>query len=210
MKIYQYVAVVLAVIPAMASVSCSTSKISLNRAEMAKVSTVAIMEFDVTRRIPRTIAIECEEAFRGHLIEIGKNVVERAKMESILKEVERSQAGLVKNTSEFGKLAGADALLYGTVTENYEEVKPVEYFEYVKRPGSKETEKVKKIKMKRFYYFQVQVRLVSTASGATVLTLKNEYPERSYEITDSTTLSRFRENVLGQMGKDLKKAVEKD
>jgi hypothetical protein len=190
--------------------SCSTSKISLNRAEMAKVETVAIMQFDTARRIPKMIATECEEAFRGHFVEIGKNVVERAKMKSVIKEIEMSQSGLATNARELGKLAGADALLYGAVTENNEEVKPVEYYEYEKKPKSKETEKIRKIKQKKFFYFQVQARLVSTINGATILTIKNEYPERSYEMTDSMTLTRFRDYVLDQMGKDLKKALEKD
>jgi len=190
--------------------SCSTSKISLNKAEMAKVNTVAIMDFDSAQGIPKMIATECEEAFRGHFVEIGKNVVERTKLLSILKEIERSQSGLVSNSEEIGRLTGAQALLFGTITRNDEEVRWVEYYEYVKNPvNKKEVEKVKKNKRMKFFNFQIQGRLISTANGATILTIKNEYPERSYEMTDSMTLSRFRENILDQMGKDLKKAIQK-
>lgn len=60
-----------------------------------------------------------------------------------------------------------------------------------------------------FKDFDEQGRLISTSSGSTILTIKNENPERSYEMTDSMTLNRFRENILNQMGKDLKKAMEK-
>ncbi len=190
--------------------SCSTSRISINKAEMAKVETVAIMHFDRSPGIPEMIATECEEAFRGHFVDAGKNVVERTKMRSVLKEIEMSQSGIATNTRELGKLAGADALLYGTVTENNEERKLVEYYEYEKKPKSKDMEKIRKVKQKKFFYFQVQARLVSTVNGATILTIKNEYPERSYEMTDSMTLTRFRDYVLDQMGKDLKKALEKD
>jgi hypothetical protein len=191
-------------------ISCSTSKISLNKAEMAKVETVAIMDFDKARGIPKMIATECEEAFRGHFLGLGKNVVERAKINSVLKELEITQAGIVRNTRELGKLAGADALLYGTVTENGEDVKLVEYYEYEKNPKTKEMEKIKKIKQKKFFYFQVQARLISTVNGAAILTIKNEYPERSYEMTDTMTLTRFRDYVLDQMGNDLKKELEKN
>jgi hypothetical protein len=192
------------------AVSCSTSKISLNRAEVAKVNTVAIMDFDSAPGIPKTIATECEEAFRGHFVDIGKKVVERTKLASILKEIERSQSGLVSSSEEIGRLTGAQALLFGTITRNDEEIRWVEYYEYVKNPANKkEVEKVKKTKRMRFFNFQIQGRLISTANGATILTIKNEYPERSYEMTDSMTLSRFRENILDQMGKDLKKAIEK-
>jgi hypothetical protein len=191
-------------------ISCSTSKISLNKAEMAKVDTVAIMDFDSAPGIPKMIATECEEAFRGHFVDIGKNVVERTKLISILKEIERSQSGLVSNSEEIGRLTGAQALLFGTITRNDEEVRWVEYYEYVKNPvNKKEVEKVKKTKRMKYFNFQIQGRLISTANGATILTIKNEYPERSYEMTDSMTLSRFRENILDQMGKDLKKAIQK-
>jgi hypothetical protein len=192
-------------------ISCSTSKISLNKAEMAKVNTIAVMDFDSAPGISKTIVIECEEAFRGHFVDVGKNVVERSRLASILKEVERSQSGVVTNSEEIGRLSGAQALLFGMITRNGEETKWVEYYDYVKKPGTKETEKIKKTKKMKYYTFQVQCRLVSTANGATILTIKNEYPERSYEMTDTMTLNRFRENVLNQMGKDLKKALkEKD
>ncbi|HNW28428.1 MAG TPA: CsgG/HfaB family protein [Spirochaetota bacterium] len=189
-------------------VSCSTSKISLNKAEMDKVNTIAIMNFDSSPGIQGVVVTECEEAFRGHFIDAKKNVVERSKLKSILKEIERSQSGIVSSSEEIGRLTGAQALLFGTITRNEEEVKWVEYIEYVKNPITKETEKIKKSKRKKFFRFQIQARLVSTSSGATILTIKNEYPERSYEMTDSITLNRFRENILEQMGKDLKKALE--
>lgn len=209
-NINTYYCVALIVALSLAINACSTSKISLNKAEMAKVKTIAIMDFDSTPEISKVLVIESEEAFRGHFIDIGKNVVERKKLKSILKEVERSQSGVVSNSEEIGRLTGAQALLFGTVTQNSEEVKWVEYFEYVKNPVTKETEKIKKSKRKKFFAFQVQARLVSTSSGAAILTIKNERPERSYEITDSMTLNRYRENVLDQMGKDLKKTLEKE
>lgn len=188
--------------------SCSTSKISLDKAEMAKVDTVAVMKFDSSEGIPGVIVTECEEAFLGHFVDAGKKVVERSKLKTILREVERSQSGVVSNAEEIGRLSGAQALLFGTITRNGEEVKWVEYFEYVKNKQTKETEKIKKTKRMKFFTFQVQARLVSTTNGATILTIKNEYPERSYEMTDTMTLNRFRENILNQMGKDLKKALE--
>ena len=62
----------------------------------------------------------------------------------------------------------------------------------------------------KFFTFQVQVRLVSTSSGSTIMTVKNERPERSYEMTDSMTLIRFREYILDQMGKDMVKTLKKE
>ncbi|OHD66983.1 MAG: hypothetical protein A2176_16035 [Spirochaetes bacterium RBG_13_51_14] len=192
-------------------ISCSTSKISLNRAELAKVNTIAIMNFDCAPDVPKIIATECEEAFIGYFVDAGRNVVERTKLASIMKEAERSLSGVVSNSEEIGRLTGAQALFFGTITQYNEEVKWVEYHEYEKNPVTKETEKIKKAKRKKFFTFQIQGRLVSTANGAAILTIKNEYPERSYEMSDSMTLNRFKEYILDQMGADLKKALaEKD
>ncbi len=198
-----------AVAVAVMLVSCSTSKISMNRAELEKVNTIAITDFDVAPGLPAMLATECEEAFRGHFLDAGKSVVERAKLRTVMREIERSQSGLVSSSEEIGRLTGAQALMFGTITRNGEETKRVEYIEYVKNPVTKETDKIKKTRRKKFFTFQLQGRLISTSSGSTILTIKNENPERSYEMTDSMTLNRFRENILNQMGKDLKKAMEK-
>jgi hypothetical protein len=195
---------------AIIAISCSTAKISVNKAELAKVKSIAVVDFDTEPGIPPVIADECEEAFRGHFVDVGKNVVERSKLNAILKEIERSQSGIVENSEEIGRLTGAQALLLGTVTRNSEEVRWVEEFEYVKNPVTRETEKIKKIKKKKFFTFQVQARLVSTVNGSTIMTIKNERPERSYEMTSSWTLTSFREYILNEMGKDMVKALRED
>lgn len=189
----------------MALVSCKTSTIAVNKAEMKQIKTIAVMKFESETGIDKNVAKECEDAFRGHFINLGKSVVEREKLRAILKEMEKSQAGIVSDNSiKIGQLSGAQALLFGSVTQNREEVKIVEYNEYDKKTKTY----FKKAKKKKFYYFQVLVRLVSTSSGSTILTLKNSYPERDYEMTDFITLSRFREGILDQMGKDLKDALK--
>lgn len=192
------------------SISCSTAKISVNKVDFAKVKSIAVIDFETEPGIPGVVANECMESFRGHFIEVGKNVVERSKLNAILKEVERSQSGVVENSEEIGRLSGAQALFMGTVTRNSEDVRWVDYFEYVKNPATKETEKIKKIKKMKFFTFQVQARLVSTTNGSTIMTIKNERPERSYEMTSSWTLTSYREYILNEMGKDMVKALKED
>jgi hypothetical protein len=207
---YRTIGIAGMVVLAIIAISCSTSKISVNKADFARVKSIAVVDFDVVPSIPRVIADECEEAFRGHFIDLGKNVVERTKLNAILREVERSQSGVVEHSEEIGRLTGAQALFMGTVTRNAEDVRMVDYIEYVKNKVTKETEKIKKTKKMKFFTFQVQARLVSTVNGATIMTIKNERPERSYEMTDSMTLTRFREYILEQMGKDMKKELKED
>ena len=189
-----------------AFISCSTSQISVNKKEMKKIQTVAIMKFDTAEGINKKVAKECEESFKGHFLSIKKKVVERDKLDSLLKEIEKSHTGIYDNTIEIGKLSGAEALLFGEVTEYKEEVRRVKYNEYDK----KTKKSIEKEKDKKFFTFQVNIRLVSTANGNVILTLKNKYPESSYDMTDSTTLVRYRERILDQMGDDLKESLEED
>lgn len=183
---------------------CSTSQISVDKKEIKKIDTIAIMTFESSEGVDKKVAKECEESFKGHFIKIKKKVVERDKLNAIVKEIEKSQTGLVKNPIEIGKLSGAEALLFGDVTENKEDVRLVKYSEYNKKT-KKSVEKEKKMK---FFTFQINVRLVSTTTGNIILTLKNKYPENSYEMTDSTTLIRYRERILQQMGEDLKDVLK--
>jgi len=184
--------------------SCQTSTISMNKAEMKKLRTIAIMKFERAPGISRDVAIECEEAFRGHFINAGYTVLERDKLAAIMGEIEKSQTGIMDNPIEIGRLSGAQALLFGKVTNNSEEKKRVSYTEYHKKPRKN----VIKEKDMKFYTFQVYVRLVSTATGAQIMTLQNKYPEKSYEITTTITLPKFRQNVLSQMGDDIKDALK--
>lgn len=189
--------------------SCKTSTIAVNRAELKNVKTIAVMKFEVASEVTKEVGKECEESFRGNFVNAGFNVVEREKLKSILKETEMTQTGITSDSIQIGKLLGAEALLFGEVTKNNSEVKWVNYNEYIKDPATGKTVRVEKTKQKKFFTFQIHIRLVSTQTGNTILTLKNTYPERDYELTSSTTLEKFREGILSQMGDDLKEEVEK-
>lgn len=193
---------------ALVAVGCSTSTIAIDRAAIARVKTVAVMDFETSPSIPRVIGTDCEETFRGHLVNLGMTVVERKQLKSVLKEIERSQSGLVENSREIGRLAGADALLFGTVTQNHEDVRWVTYYEYQKSKYSKEVKKIEKRKQEKVFTFQLQIRMVSTATGDVIMTLKNKYPERNFDIASTMSMAKHREYVLEQMGEDLKKAIK--
>lgn len=187
--------------------SCSTSTIAIDKAAISRVKTVAVMDFETGPHVQQVVATDCEDSFRGHFVNLGMTVVERKQLKSVIKEIERNQSGLVENSREIGRLAGADALLFGTVTQSREEVRWVTYYEYQKIKNTKETIKIEKRKQEKVFSFQLQIRLVSTASGDVIMTLKNTYPERNFDIGSSMTLAKHREYVVEQMGADLKKAI---
>lgn len=202
--------IAVAMAAAFAVTQCSTSTIAINKTELKNVKTVAIMKFDAATGISPGVAKECEESFRGNFINAGFNVVERDKLNSIMKEVEMSQTGLTVKSIELGKMLGAEALLFGEVTKNFSEVRLVNYNEYVKNPTTGKMVAVEKTKNMKFFTFQIHIRLISALTGNTILTLKNTYPEKDYEMTSTTTLEKFRESILSQMGDDLKDAIEED
>ena len=192
------------------ALSCSTTIININRPAFDAMKTAAVMRFETAHGIPRNLATEAEEAFRGHFIGIGKSVVERDKLRAIMNEVEKSQAGMVSDPGRIGQLSGAGGLLFGNITQHGEDVRWVTYYETVKdKNDPKKSVRIEKKKQMKYFTFQASVRLVSTSTGATILTMKNEYPERSYSIDNTMTLSRYREMVLNDMGRDLKKLLEK-
>jgi len=203
-KITKYLPILTLAVVLFIFTGCSTSQISVNKKELKNINTIAIMKFEADEGIDKKVAKDSEESFKGHFISLGKNVVERDKLNAIVKEIEKSQTGLYKDPIEIGKLSGAQALLFGEVTEYKSEVRRVKYLEYNKLTK----ENVEKEKDKKFFTFQINVRLVSTTAGDIILTLKNQYPENSYEMTDSTTITRYKERILEQMGKDLKDALK--
>jgi aspartyl-tRNA synthetase len=111
---------------------------------------------------------------------------------------------IAKECEEIGKLSGAQALLFVEVTEYKEEVRRVKYNEYDK----KTKKNIEKEKDKKFFTFQLNVRLVSATTGDVILTLKNKYPESSHEMTSTTTMTSNRERILNQMGEDLKEVLK--
>jgi curli biogenesis system outer membrane secretion channel CsgG len=191
-------------------VQCSTSSIAINRAELKNVKTIAVMHFERAGGIPASVSQDSEESFRAHFVNAGFNVVERDRLNSIMKEVEISQTGITGNSIQLGKMLDAQAILFGDITKYESQVRLVNYNEYVKDPFTRKSVKVEKTKNMKFFTFQLHIRLVSTLTGNTILTIKNKYPERSYEMTSSTTLEKFRDGILEQMGKDLKSAIEED
>ena len=135
--------------------------------------------------------------------------------------IKKYRASSLKEATQIMKdELGAEALILGTRVVPDENDKRLKLYEitagYDKFEVAQETKEkvakqnIEKEKDKKFFTFQVNIRLVSTADGNVILTLKNKYPESSYEMTDSTTLVRYRERVLDQMGEDLKDALEED
>jgi curli biogenesis system outer membrane secretion channel CsgG len=199
-------------------ISCSTSKISIRKDAIKQIKTIAVMPFKSSVADAK-VTRESGEAFKGALINAGFQVVEREKLNKVLKEKELAQSGLVENKAiEAGQFLGAEAIMLGEITAHEMTTDEVTVEDTSPQPplptGTSPLDRPKRYKKERrdTYQFQIVVRVVSNSDAQTVLTLQNEYPVRSYTASQGSlnpaNIDQFRSQVLTQMGKDLEKAIK--
>ena len=80
--------------------------------------TIAVLEFKGSEKIPVELGLSLSDMAITYLHNTGKfNVVERTRLEQVLKEQEFQLKDLVETqVAQIGKLLGADAVVFGTVT----------------------------------------------------------------------------------------------
>jgi len=217
-KIFLVMACVIAV------AHCSTSKISIRKEALLQIKTIAVMPFSSSVADSKA-SRESTEMFRGAMVAAGFKVVEREKIDKILKEKELAQTGLVENKAlEAGAFLGAEATMLGEIIAHDLKSETVEHELPAEGPGAydlkldkrngtyfKRGDKWFKKERHDTYQFQLVVRLISNLDSQTILTVQNEYPVRT--LTDDSismgppNLDRYRAQVLAQMAKDIEKAI---
>jgi hypothetical protein len=203
---------------------CSTSKISIRKEALVQVKTIAVMPFTSTVADGKATR-ESTETFRGAMVASGFKVVEREKIDKILKEKELAQTGLIENkVLEAGSFLGAEATMLGEVTAHEVKTETLEHEMPAEGPGKydpkldkgngvflKRGDKWFKKDKQDTYQFQVVVRLISNVDSQTILTVQNEYPVRTYTADSGgmrpANLDQFRAQILVQMAKDIEKAI---
>ncbi|MBS0618938.1 MAG: hypothetical protein JSR44_12165 [Spirochaetes bacterium] len=205
--------------------SCSTSKISIRKSALLQVQSVAVMPFTSTIA-DANVRRDTTQNFSSALIDSGLSVVEREKLDKLLKEKALAQSGLVDNKAlETSQFLGAQATLFGEITAYSR--KSEEYLRTVQaittfgpgtptgvmsvgNPHVTPTEQVPDTR--ETYEFQVVIRLVSNIDGQTILTAQNEYPVQVFTAdtagTKPANLDEYRSWVLSQMASDLTKAIK--
>ena len=145
---------------------------------------------------PQAVA-ESEESIQVTLASAGFKLVERAQIEALLKEQALSLSGITAADSvKIGKLASADALLFGKVLLNTQGKKSV-----VDWDG--------KTAERDYFQYKLTLRLVSTETGQSVVSQQNTVFEyvSDPKFMGPTDLATHRGRVLDSMGKELKKAL---
>lgn len=181
-------------------ISCATSDIAVDREAMKSIKTVAIAPFTSIPDLNKGILSEAEGNFRSALVELKYKVVEREKLNALLKEKELAMTGVTaENAKSIGTMLGADAVLVGEVLAYDESQREAEDFQ------------TKKIEVKTFYRFQIIVRLVDVSTGSVILTVKNSQPEVMQEksLLAYSSLDSYRNLVLNNMESELVQAMKK-
>lgn len=180
--------------------SCATADIAVDKKSMKSIKTVAIAPFTSIVEVKKGILNEAEGNFRSALVKLKYKVVEREKLNALLKEKELAMTGITEeNAKTIGAMLGADAVLIGEILSYEESEREVQDFE------------TKKVEVKTFYKFQIVVRLVDVSSGAIILTVKNASPEamQDKELSGFSSLDSYRILVLNNMESELVGAMKK-
>ncbi len=93
---------------------CVESSVLNSSYNLGKVRHIAVVPFDV----PSEDARGAEDLFAKHLLEQGFQVVERSRLDAVMKEASLSYDGILSpdTTKKLGQILGVDALLIGEVT----------------------------------------------------------------------------------------------
>lgn len=202
---------------------CSTSKISIRKDALKQIQTIAVLPF-VSQVADAKATRESTETFRSAMLAAGFRVLEREKIDKVLKEKELAQSGLVDNKAlEASQLLGAEGTLLGEITAHDVKSETVEVELPSEGPGKYDAKNDRGngiyfqkgdkwfMRDKRdTYQFQLVVRLISNIDSQTVLTVQNEYPVRTFTGDSGlrpANLDQFRAQVLAQMAKDIEKAI---
>jgi len=136
--------------------------------------TVAVLEFEGAEKIPVPLGLSLADMAITYLHNTGKfNVVERTRLDKVMREQEFQLSDLVESqAAQVGRLLGADAVVFGTVTgTSYEEVQKVSY-------NILQTE------------VQVDIRCVDATSGQVI------YSEQSVGRVDKKLIIDSRGNIV--------------
>lgn len=187
-------------LPFLFIIACNTSDIAVDRKAMKSIETVAIAPFTSMVDLKKEVLAGAEGNFRSALIKLKYKVVEREKLNVLLKEKELAMTGVTEdNAKRIGTMLGADAVLIGEVISYEESQRESEDFQ------------TKKIGIKTFYKFQIIVRLVDVSSGAVILTVKNSYSEvmQDKALPGFSSLDSYRNLILNNMETELVEAMKK-
>jgi curli biogenesis system outer membrane secretion channel CsgG len=103
--------------------SCGTSAIVVKPGyDFSQIKRVAVLDFKDASNFSNS-GSTVAELFVKHLLRTGYNVIEREELESILREHRLSVEGILNSSQakEFGKIAGVDAIITGSIPIAIEE-----------------------------------------------------------------------------------------
>ena len=189
---------------------CSVSSISVKRDKLGGISKIAILPFEADTVIPDSVKAESEESFRKALVKAGFSVVDEKSMGSIISGIKSPVSD--SQLSQIRMQTGADTLLLGYIDE-YREDSRLSFNRasgLIFHPGFRTIKKNDEndIVEIRTLHFKIHIRMLSLATGETIIAMENRYSNTTDENLVFESLSEYERYILTQMGKDLIKIFQ--
>ena len=171
--------------------NCATADITVDRAAMKSIKTVAIVPFRSSVGVKNEILTESAEKFRTAFVNMNYQVIEKEKTGLLLKDYQFPVKGFTsEDVKTAGKLLGADAILTGEITD-YGITEFPSPFVSVHRSGIwRHHPDDEEIKPRIIFRFQVVIRLLNVSDGAVIITIKNRYKG------EASTMRKCRDTTL--------------
>lgn len=184
---------------------CSVSSISVKPDKLGGISKIAILPFETDKVIPDSVKADSEETFRSALVKSGFSIVDGKSMVSIISGINGPVSD--KRLSEIRILTGADAVLLGYIDEYSEDSR----FSFNRASGFIFHPGVRSIKKDdendiveiRYFHFKIHIRILSLATGETIIAMENRYSSTASEPLLFESLSEYERYILAHMGRDL-------
>jgi len=186
--------------------SCATADITADRDAMKSIKTVAVVPFTSSSDLKKEILTESEEKFRTALTDLNYKIVDTEKTGILQKDKEFTINSITtENVKESGKLIGADAVMFGEITD-CREVQYNTHFHSAHRFGKaghhRNTDEIKPLIN---FKFRITVKLVDVSDGSVILSVRNRYDGSWYdeEQRGYDSLYSYRNMVLNKMVNEL-------
>jgi curli biogenesis system outer membrane secretion channel CsgG len=191
---------------------CATSDITLNSHALKPVKIITIVPFTSEVSLKKEILREAEDYFKTAFVKMGYKISESDKLNQAM-EKDNLSVFTTDNVKRIGKLTGADAVLFGEITEHNEVTKEDMFYIGSFMSGVLYNKSHEEMKYVTRYTFRIVIRLADVSDGSVILAMNNRYKEIKQEenLQCCSSLDAYRKYTLKKLTDELIETIkEKD
>lgn len=196
---------------------CTTTEITLNREGINSAKTVLIAPFTSSLNLKKEIYSETEERFRTAFTTLGYAVIDRNRIDTILKDKGRTESSLTNaDLKTVAQQLGADTILTGEITSHSEYIETRRPFMMIIGNMTPDGRRIREHREHTtvHYLIKISATLTRTSDDAVLLNIKNRYGNYRFENPDDYppvfSLDDCRRDLLTKMTKELVEKIRGD